>query len=192
MDNFISFSLPWVIFFIFRKAITSGGITRKQKLKHKTNTKPINKYTKLFTTNKTIPNKYKHIFTNQKSKATYHTGKQGKVFTLSQKKDIYKRDKGKCRISGKRLRFSKRIQGHQWMQTFTPARWAEPDHVIPKSIGGPNTLWNGMNLWSTINRKKSGYITREVLDLCRKRRETIYLTKSEFDRLVRVDLLRRF
>lgn len=72
-----------------------------------------------------------------------------------------------------------------------PVSWAEPDHIIPKSIGGPNKIWNGMNLLASVNRKKSGYITRDVLELMQKRKETLYLTDAEFKKLVKLDLLDR-
>jgi len=63
-----------------------------------------------------------------------------RFFNRGQKLAIYYRDKGKCKICGKKISFDE----------------AEPDHVIPYDKGGPTNLTNAQLTCIKCNRSKAG------------------------------------
>ena len=80
-----------------------------------------------------------------------------RAFTETQKKEIFKRQKGKCAMCGKKL---------DWTHT-------EYDHKTSHSSGGKTTVRNGMALCLDCHRDKTRKETLKKVDKKRRKRTPI-------------------
>lgn len=116
------------------------------------------------------------VYTSKKSEATYGVGfgvaDDGLNDTIRDR--IFKRDGGKCQITGERG-----IQGQpdsklEYLKVAIGSDELEVGHIIPYKLCGPTEDWNLMLMKKSINRKFGNKITPYAEKLCRERGEKIY------------------
>lgn len=137
-----------------------------------------------------------NIYVEKKSDADFWRGKAepDKGFSESQKNEIYRRDRGKCRITDRKvwlgepaedeklrdaaMRLAAGISGVKSLERDH----GEIDHIIPREFGGPSELWNGWLISRKENRGNGGKFsqwTKQAERLCVERGYKVYLTPAE-------------
>lgn len=136
------------------------------------------------------------IYVEKKAEADFWRGKEApdKGFSASQKNEIYKRDKGVCQCSNRKVWLGEPAEdeklrdaamrlaaGVTGVKSFERDH-GEIDHIIPREFGGPSALWNGWLISRKENRGNGGKFsqwTRQAERLCIERGYKVYLTPAE-------------
>lgn len=133
------------------------------------------------------------IYVEKKSEADFYRGKPepDKGFSTCLKNEIYRRDRGRCKITGHKvwlgepaedeklrdaaMRLAAGLSGVKSLER----EQGEIDHIVPREFGGPSELWNGHLVARSYNRGKSSQWTKQAERLCIERGYKVYLTPAE-------------
>lgn len=136
------------------------------------------------------------IYVSRKDDADFWTGKNAPDdgFTPAQKREIYFRDRERCRISGRQVWLGEPGKHEEVENAFrrlaselpglriVEKQQGEIDHIIPRSMGGPSAIWNGWLVARKFNRGRGGKFgkwSKAAENLCRAKGYKVYLTPAE-------------
>lgn len=138
------------------------------------------------------------IYVSRKDDADFWTGKAppDDGFTPAQKREIYQRDHGRCQISGRKVWLGEPGKHEQIEDAFRRLAAAVPglkvvekqqgeiDHIVPRKMGGPSSVWNGWLVAREFNRGRGGKFgkwSKAAERLCHRRGYKVYLTPEEME-----------